>query len=1530
MILKYVSQLHNQNHTIIVNRILNTTMSSLTSPRKSLEYDASGYDPITLLYEDNLLPIYSTSTRTDDKKVRAQYISFLQMNQKLPLDYFDDTYSSYFAESGNTSNNTPSELTLTPATISVLNSSPHAIATIPTNSSTTAIDRGHATQTIRQIKETVTTVTVDSQGQLRVSTTDHERHDLLHALGNQSSSTMVHYLFQLPHIYAFMNAKIQASIVYYNEAGEHNLSIKSIRERYLPSLQRMLKHEYHHRQGLFDNQLWSKVNEEILRIATTAELPIHQRVFFPITRPILAYFIEIFPHGKSWFPCLMLFLSLYQCGLRSGSLLRQTWDCIYCYRTFMYKNDPDEMEEVGLEIDHLKKRNKKHHVPIYLIGYKNLTSDHPKYLLSSPSPLFWLQLLLKEQHGMSFTSLLEERNKEPGGSEMYRQLAHTYIFANAQDKVGSAINQSEDDVTRRIDSMSIMMNKHLKEVAMFCGFSDEIIGSIALHSSLRQGAALESEAVIQRGDATEDVRNLQMGWQMQSNVARTIYDASQASMHWHYANSRYNVIPSGLPPNRNIDVFLSTNENNTLLTLERLIEVIKCTHNFIFSKNNTKWIMKPFPKNVLFEHNYELCLDVYATIPESGSTREQQLVTMKTAIVLASAELKGEMIQRLNISQDYPSSREFYLCQVSGMRRDEMGRFFMATLRPYADKNKITKEKLTLLKSRLAMKLMNNDTSHTMTTTSPFNASLSTFSSSPLKKPTMNDKDIMAAIKRVNTASIVDMMKWIDEIVANQIFKSISSTNTRAKSFGKYDILSHILFKTLCYSSLLHNHVTQKGYSKKFLDHEDRMSRNEKKQYEKAIRNRVTGSGISTAAKQEIMFVMEKYPKIQLIYGWQRLMIAMYPKLQKEGLTPQQLKDCVRNVQSKIEKDRQKAAIKVMSQTASQFPLPNSIPTTNISKKRGAAYLIDEENSYANDDTVVTLQDLDDSVLMEHSINNPPVDKANTHMPYRVNALKGAAYVNDVEMSFPKKDTIIKLPAVDESALLYHPKNNPPVGNKKTDISHPESSVSREVSKLYPVDVQMGSTATPSRPSTTMVVNEKGPSLAENETAYVNDVEISFPNIDTIFNKFFPTDVYMGSTATSSQPSTTMVVNDKGSSIAENDTVFRLADDVDKSDSLNYPIINPPIDNSKTDNSFPAGLLSREVSTLYDMDVHMGSSETSSQISPTKVVDNTSVEPVSDIAIVGKNTTNQPTTMLIPMPSLIPRMVTKVVHTPTHNFAIGLMKKQPQTYTYVPPNIQYIITQSQNDNTPTYTCGFTFPAYSTRCSKLSSYPPSTVLMGNGYKIIHDDAQFTLNGQYMPTWIRPFINISNNIKYPKNGYCVLCGFEFSNSNKDICYPAIDFTTAGISGEKRIHYTCHDSCFKSHLGHYNTMRFNAIKCLYDSSNSLRWGLLMNPSNRWLYSEIIDLFVSIKLSGQLHVDVSSGKVKSNTMIDWNRVLRYGTIVQFMGRTNLDLAHKFSDYKGKMNCFFHEDFFKTNLNYDKSLAPPSIVLKTCGFKYT
>jgi len=206
----------------------------MSTTKRTPVYDASGYDVYRSIYNEPELSLHSISTLSDDKKIRFQYISFLKATKKLQEDYMDEAFTAYFssiisqAATASSMNDDDKMAVDDDSAIDdteVLNELAiedtgvqHTFAATPTNNTAAASSSppsppataaatdvaAHApdpvlparsssssTQTIRKLEETITTVTMDSQGQLSFVTERKDRSDLLHS---ESSPVVSNYL----------------------------------------------------------------------------------------------------------------------------------------------------------------------------------------------------------------------------------------------------------------------------------------------------------------------------------------------------------------------------------------------------------------------------------------------------------------------------------------------------------------------------------------------------------------------------------------------------------------------------------------------------------------------------------------------------------------------------------------------------------------------------------------------------------------------------------------------------------------------------------------------------------------------------------------------------------------------------------------------------------------------------------------------------------------------------------------------------------------------------------------------------------------------------------------------------------------------------------------------------------------------------------------------------------------------------------------------------------------------------------------
>jgi hypothetical protein len=104
-----------------------------------------------------------------------------------------------------------------------------------------------------------------------------------------------------------------------------------------------------------------------------------------------------------------------------------------------------------------------------------------------------------------------------------------------------------------------------------------------------------------------------------------------------------------------------------------------------------------------------------------------------------------------------------------------------------------------------------------------------------------------------------------------------------------------------------------------------------------------------------------------------------------------------------------------------------------------------------------------------------------------------------------------------------------------------------------------------------------------------------------------------------------------------------------------------------------------------------------------------------------------------------------------------------------------------------------------------------------------------------------------------------------------------------------------------------------CLYHPEQ-LEWGLSQNNRHqglgqKWAYVEVVDLFVAMRLSGQLQLAGDK---------NWNRILRYAFILRLRGRSTAQMNKKYQQMKDTYHHLFTNLFLTTVLPWNEALDPP------------
>ncbi len=209
-------------------------------------------------------------------------------------------------------------------------------------------------------------------------------------------------------------------------------------------------------------------------------------MFFPLTRAILGYFARVYPNGQSWFPTFICYITSYHDLSRSASILDQTWeafDDIVPFRGTLEDSPmrpPDLRAEdlyvMTFEYDNGKAINKEATVPQRCIG--RISGDS---LVESPNLILWFNVVLMETFNIG---LLQLKREKQGNTKLWNEIKTCYMFPGER---------------RSPTYTPELANKHLREVAKFCGFGDRIEAMLVAHSSCRGGGANETAFNVGKG-----------------------------------------------------------------------------------------------------------------------------------------------------------------------------------------------------------------------------------------------------------------------------------------------------------------------------------------------------------------------------------------------------------------------------------------------------------------------------------------------------------------------------------------------------------------------------------------------------------------------------------------------------------------------------------------------------------------------------------------------------------------------------------------------------------------------------------------------------------------------------------------------------------------------------------------------------------------------------------------------------------------------------------------------------------------------
>jgi hypothetical protein len=267
----------------------------------------------------------------------------------------------------------------------------------------------------------------------------------------------------------------------------------------------------------------------------------------------------------------------------------------------------------------------------------------------------------------------------------------------------------------------------------------------------------------------------------------------------------------------------------------------------------------------------------------------------------------------------------------------------------------------------------------------------------------------------------------------------------------------------------------------------------------------------------------------------------------------------------------------------------------------------------------------------------------------------------------------------------------------------------------------------------------------------------------------------------------------------------------------------------------------------------------------------------------------------------------------------------------IPPNIGAAIPAGNNHPLyiPRYTGGFRYANHMTLTYTAHTHNGLAATQhgmlqaaneGHGLAIDPNNLIFNNHHRYIPNWVRPLVLGNCWTTVRDTGWCMACSYKLVNPRDQERETYYSPTPA--SPHPNYAYYLHYPCAHSHLVDYNTVRFNAVMALYNP-HQLRWAVSQNNGSqgrgqKWAYIEVVDLFIALKLSGQLQPDqLQAGHLQAD-LKDWNLVLRYAPVLQVRGRNTQMIARKFHQMKlaeGYVHLFtadFHDAAIVRNPQFD------------------
>ena len=1245
-------------------------------------------------------------------------------------------------------------------------------------------------------------------------------------------------------------------------------------DRFLPSLKRMAKFEFNIKNIIFIDRLWTKMKDKLMHRLELAGLPMFKRTFFPITRVLLAYLCNVYPQGSLWFTNLICFCSMYLCGMRTGNLLSLKWSFIKSY-TVLPTEDPNVMiEEIECRFHNYKGWNKKLYQHFYLVGPSDVQANHPISQRTSPNVVVWLQFLLLEQTGLSIFQLMQEKDRVTDGSDTYRSIAHSYVFGTGKDQ--NLTNSNSDDVVlsrKRQVSISITLNSHLKEVMRSSGFSDDVIGSVALHNSLRRGAVKESEASFNNGTAQRSWRDPAFGWCPNSNTPRTVYDVSRESNNYFYSNTMFSMMDSPLPRSRDLALAkdeLGLSHSSIISILRRSSDVSRCTFYEV-----------PFAANVYFEDNYQIVSSVFAfhhsSFHDLTPTQKQQ--DMHHTIVLA-VHKAYKYRQFPNVSRDFKESRQKFLALLTGHRRDEMGQLAYKIIVKYSDPTKTFQEKCNF------HNIKDSHDDH--------------------DKLLCTDTQISKAIRLINNMSFNDIMINIDNIVdGNQFY---------GKAITACEMLAYILTGNCNDGSRIHRRAKYRQLKPKLLSFNsmDRFPKTKSKAFSDAMCLRIESNASPKShlliEEGEVITLLSTHQNFNKVYGWETLITMECPSIVSKGYDSQQVKDYVRNLRLRLTTTKEKGAVVARSQP---LPLPVNPIVNNLSRRAtvGQAYsrprvtatshptTSTENNTDLSQDRLPANAKVFNTIVIRTPATIP------NHVPNRNNSqLNDSRIIVHNNHSNNSDDSLVSSAhseSIESLDSLERAINNPTrvLVHSPSSESHlrPSSIIKRRSFHSY--RDKKDNTVISSNP--TFSDSEEEASVVVIPQPYATR---GIQGLSQDHSKKEINSILFKTPAHSTNPHTT-IASRKRSFLSDEDDTSSL-DSSDESVSYHSNIIFDTVSSKRKRNTAQnvVGRKTRNVISRNESTPRLSLLEDVSS----KRKRNTAED------VVGRMTRN-----VISRNESTPRLsLLEDVHSKTDHYATSISSVIPQNALqgdHFDPRI------------PKYTAGFTYQhstltyTANTHVGIANEYhgllqPPQ---LGNGLHMDENYIYYTNFGQFNPAWIVELQGMGDGMcktTTRNTGFCMACGYKLVNPlrpDERVKYYIVEPNHGHANQRNYVHY----ACSLSHLIRYNIVRFNACKCLFEPG-SLEWAVSQNndyhgQGQRWTYVEFIDLFVALKLSGE----------QLNIIKNWARVLRFAPILRLKGRTLGQLTNKYVQMQNVHAAYFTHVFNNVQFMFDEEHAPPPIM---------